>query len=173
MAGNIDEDTYTRIYRMLDDVSPVPFDCGSICGKACCISENEGDGIFLLPGEEKLHRKEDWKSWEVVDPVHFFVPEVWDKKAVFVTCGMNGLCKRQMRPIQCRTFPLAINIIDGKAVVEKNGMSLGYCCPLVEQEAGLDPKFVETTRRVWDILIKDELICEWVRFLYEKMNGEM
>ena len=164
----MDKDTYLEIYRILDEVSPVPFDCGRICGSACCISESDDDGIFLLPGEEMLHDREDWESWEIVDTEHFAVPESWNKKAVFVTCKKNGVCDRKRRPIQCRTFPLVPGFTGGELSLEKNGMLLGYACPLLEQETPLNPDFERETKRAWGILVKDDRIRDWVAFLTER-----
>lgn len=95
---------YEAIYKLLDLVCPVPYDCGTLCGAVCCSSGEEllstaqsddsiasayitsalsdsadadkdsdhapritGDpyspdeapemGIYLLPGEEKLHSR--------------------------------------------------------------------------------------------------------------------
>lgn len=49
--------TYRAIYRLLDRVSPVDYDCGTLCGAACCMVESEPDmemGIYLLPEEGEL-----------------------------------------------------------------------------------------------------------------------
>ena len=55
IKGKTRKRTYRAIYRLLDRVSPVPFDCGTICGAACCnaAAEDESLGMMLLPGEEK------------------------------------------------------------------------------------------------------------------------
>ena len=61
--------TYKAIYRLLDRVSPVPFDCGTVCGAACCNAaySDEDMGIMLLPGAEKIHdRHADWLTWAVL-----------------------------------------------------------------------------------------------------------
>ena len=169
----MDKEAYKRIYEMLDEVSPVPFDCGSICGRACCISESDDDGIFLLPGEELLHSEEDWESWEIVDKEHFNVPESWDKKAVFVNCKKGGICDREKRPIQCRTFPLIPAFVNGRLSLEKNGMLLGYACPLLEQNVALDADFERETRRAWEILVRDERIRDWVMLLTDRCGERL
>ena len=58
--------TYQAIYRLLNRVSPLDSDCGELCGAACCTKEKTGEemGIYLLPGEDKVHnRKDAWLSW--------------------------------------------------------------------------------------------------------------
>ena len=68
MKSTITKTTYQAIYRLLDRVSPVDFDCGILCGAACCLCDYipedipytaDGDenadsymGLMLLPGEE-------------------------------------------------------------------------------------------------------------------------
>ena len=61
---------WQAIYRLLDRVSPVPYDCGKLCGSACCtISGDHPDeemGIYLYPGEEQIHDQDDpWLCWTV------------------------------------------------------------------------------------------------------------
>ena len=64
IKGSTRKRTYRAIYRLLDRVSPVPFDCGMICGSACCTSIGEDEmGIYLLPGEEKIHDKHSMSGW--------------------------------------------------------------------------------------------------------------
>jgi hypothetical protein len=68
MKSTIRKSTYKAIYRLLDRVSPIDTDCGLLCGAACCTPEKDPDaedvGIYLLPGEEKIHSKDDdWLEW--------------------------------------------------------------------------------------------------------------
>ena len=53
-----------NIYRRLDKVSPVDFDCGKLCGEICCVYDseeypNEDLALFLLPGEELMYEERD------------------------------------------------------------------------------------------------------------------
>ena len=101
--------TYKAIYRLLDRVSPVPFDCGTICGAACCNAAytDEDMGIMLLPGEEKIHDKHaDWLTWDSLSTDEYELPGSWKGKIFFVRCKTPPHCPRHMRPMQCRTFPL-------------------------------------------------------------------
>ncbi len=43
--------TYKRLYRLFDRATPLPVDCGAVCGKACCAGD-EKTGMLLFPGEE-------------------------------------------------------------------------------------------------------------------------
>ena len=55
------KEQYRELYEKLDSVFPVPYDCGTICGKACCgVSgfdremAEEDMGLYLYPGEDEL-----------------------------------------------------------------------------------------------------------------------
>ena len=159
--------TYRAIYRLLDRVSPVPFDCGIICGSACCTAADYDDelGIMLLPGEEKVHSRDaDWLKWESLSTDYYEFPPSWQGKVYFVRCKTPPHCPRELRPIQCRMFPLAPHIDkDGELVMIYNDTDLPYCCPMIEDETELDPDFVRATYTVWKHLIRDPLIYDLVR----------
>ena len=63
MKSSIRKRTYQAIYRLLDRVSPLDCDCGTLCGAVCCTcasnetEDNPALGIYLLPGEEKVFTK--------------------------------------------------------------------------------------------------------------------
>ena len=48
-----------EIYERLEKVTPVDFDCGSLCGEACCVYDlknpEEELALYLLPGEELMY----------------------------------------------------------------------------------------------------------------------
>ena len=49
-----------KIEKRLDEVSPVDFDCGKLCGEVCCVydadeSHTEELVLYLLPGEELMY----------------------------------------------------------------------------------------------------------------------
>ena len=164
--------TYQAIYRLLDRVSPVPFDCGTICGAACCLAQDDEElGIYLLPGEDKIHDKHaDWLTWTSQRTDEYDFPESWHGVVHFVKCKTPPHCPRECRPIQCRTFPLAPHLTeDGELQLIYSDSDLPYCCPLIEEEADLDPRFVRATLTVWRHLIRDLLI----RALVEMVSREL
>lgn len=167
IKGTTRSRTYRAIYRLLNRVSPVPFDCGQICGAACCTAADFDDelGILLLPGEEKIHdRRADWMTWNTLRTDEYEFPESWRGSAYFVRCKTPPHCHREMRPIQCRTFPLMPIITDdGELELIYNDTELPYCCPMIEEETELDPRFVKATYTVWKHLIRDPLIYDLVR----------
>ncbi len=157
--------TYRAIYRLLDRVSPVPFDCGMICGAACCLPEEADDmGIYLLPGEEKIHdRHADWLTWTTQRTAEYEFPASWKGVVHFVRCKEPPHCPRSMRPIQCRSFPLLPHLTEaGELQLIYDDSDLPYCCPLIDDEAELMPDFVRATYTVWKHLIRDPLIYDLV-----------
>ena len=51
---------WKAVYRLLNRVETEVYDCGTLCGSACCAGSNDTEelGIFLLPGEHLLLRRE-------------------------------------------------------------------------------------------------------------------
>ena len=45
---------YLQLYRLFDDTTPVPVDCGQLCDSACCKDDDDGDnGMYLFPVKKK------------------------------------------------------------------------------------------------------------------------
>lgn len=180
MKSSISERTYRAIYRLLDRVSPIGGDCGELCGALCCTCSyepedidyhGEGDvnadeymGLFLLPGEEKIHSEdEDWLKWGHIQAEDYFYPESWEGKVYVVQCKTSPNCPREKRPIQCRTFPLAPHIDeDGVFRVIMYCDELPYTCPLLEKNIKLNDDFINATYTVWKHLVRDKHIYDLV-----------
>ena len=171
IKSNIRKAEYEEIYRLLDAVSPLPYDCGTLCGAVCCGTEEEPAeqdsyelGIYLRPGEEQVHStKENWLLWNEERAEDYDFPDSWKGKVYFVRCKTPPHCPREQRPIQCRTFPLTPHFEeDGRLVLILNDVELPYRCPLIEEEMALNPDFLETTYACWQRLVKDPLIRELV-----------
>lgn len=173
MKSTIRKDTYRAIYRLLNKVSPLLSDCGQLCAAACCNCGGNGSGeesldfdmgIYLLPGEEKLFtRKEEWLKWNVEDAEDFEFPDSWSGKVYFVRCKTPPHCPREMRPLQCRFYPLAPYLSEkGKFSLILSPADLPYQCPLITEKMALEPAFVKATHTVWKRLIRDPLIRDLV-----------
>lgn len=172
MKCSIKKQTYRAIYRLLDRVSPVSFDCGLLCGSACCTcGQGEDDeeaqlGIYLLPGEDKLFtKKEDWLHWEKEDALDYDFPDSWFGTIYFVTCLKPPHCERRLRPLQCRFFPLAPHLdSSGRLRLILSDLKLPYRCPLIFDSISLNPSFIQATYTVWSHLIRDSLIYDLVEY---------
>ena len=176
---------FEEIYRLWENVSPIDGDCGSLCSAACCradglyldeiknpeydqdvLEEDEKDdlGIYLLPGEELVHDKsDDWLTWFKSNAEDVGFPESWTGEVYFVRCKGPDSCKRQLRPIQCRTYPVAPYITEkGELKLILNTDILPYKCPLVHQRFKLNQDFLEATYSAWKRLILDKRVYDLV-----------
>ncbi len=168
MKTIIRKTTWKAIYRLLDRVSPVDYDCGLLCGATCCTYSgdlsDEDMGIYLYPGEEKLHDvNSDWLSWSVERAEDYEFPNSWSGKIYFVRCKNPPHCPRHMRPFQCRTYPLTPHLTeDGVLTLIKNQEELPYTCPLVANDVELSSSFIQATYTAWSHLIRDPLIYDLV-----------
>ncbi len=176
---------YEEIYAKLGDVSPIDGDCGKLCAASCCSldgkypegiknedygmddAEDEADGelgIYLLPGEDALHDKGDsWLKWSEEDALEAGFPESWTGKVQFVKCHGAENCRRDLRPIQCRTFPVAPYLThDEKLKLILYTDTLPYKCPLVYGAYHLNDDFLKATFSAWSRLIQDQRIFDLV-----------
>lgn len=171
MKSSIKKSTYKAIYRLLDRVSPVSFDCGTLCSSRCCTYgdlEDDDFGIYLLPGEEKVFNgDEEWLRWTCEDALFYDFPDSWFGDLYFVRCKTPPNCPREMRPLQCRFFPLTPHMTeDGCLMLILHDESLPYSCPLTEEpdKYPLEPDFIKATYTVWTHLMRDRLIYDLVVF---------
>ncbi len=164
MKSKLRKSDYIRIYRMLDKVYPLDFDCGALCGSACCLADGEDYVMYLLPGEEKMFSgKEDWFIHGRDRAEEYEFPDSWSGYVHYIRCKDAPRCRREMRPIQCRTYPLA-PYIDGNGVFTMivNDDELPYTCPLVSGEMELNEDFKSVTFEAWKQLLCDPLIYDLV-----------
>lgn len=156
---------YREIYQKLNEVEVLKFDCGQLCNAACCKTEDgQLSGIYLLPGEDKIHDENDgWLSFYRDDPQEYDFPESWNEPVCFVKCQGPSLCKRKERPIQCRTFPLKPYLTkEGKLQMIVDDQQYPFCCPIVENWQNINTSFMKATFEAWQMLIEDERIYDLV-----------
>lgn len=174
MKSTIRKSTWKAIYRLLDRVSPLNYDCGKLCGSACCTSEGDetsegmGDfemGIYLLPGEEKIYTmKEDWLKWSVEQAEDYEFPDSWYGNVYFIRCKTPPICPRKHRPLQCRFYPLTpyLDENDNLSLVLSPAFT-PYKCPIIDENMKINDQFYKANLTVWKRLIKDPLIYDLVK----------
>ena len=132
--------TIRRARRAVKNVTPLPADCGELCGARCCQGSEE-DGVLLLPGEEKLL---------------FLSPGLKKKRSEngrpYVSC--SGKCVRAFRPFLCRIYPLGILWEKGRIRVVADPRAK-RTCPLLLVPAYISPEFIASVRRAGEILVQD------------------
>lgn len=132
--------SYTNLYALLEQLTPLPIDCGRLCSRICCKGgdENTPAGMVLFPGEQQR-----------LSQVNFghILPLEGQAGWLFVC---QGRCDRSLRPLACRLFPLFPYLRPSgriSAVYDPRGFRL---CPLIQQnrQIRLTPAFVRAVRQV-------------------------
>jgi len=171
---------YEKAYALLEDVTPFEYDCGQLCGAACCgvsddgivSTEEESDFIYLLPGEECMHdRGYDTFTWtEVISDGESYPYTRKGTTCYILRCKGPANCRRDKRPMQCRTYPLWPYIdADGRVEVIYSPVETEYICPIIENEPEIDERFYNALLAAWQLLIQ----IPDVRHMVEVMSREI
>ena len=164
----ISKEQIEKIHKVLNRVSPVDYDCGKLCGEICCLYDDEDYSnddllIYLLPGEELLY--ENSESFELK---HFSIKEIdypysWKDGVYTVKCLNPPNCQREIRPIQCRTFPLIPHLDKrGEFHLIFDESEFPYKCPIVHDHIKLNDDFVKTTYEIWTMLMANPLVYDLI-----------
>lgn len=150
------KDFYSYIYRLTDNVTPLPVDCGQLCDGSCCKGD-EDTGMYLFPGEKVMY--ENLPDWAKIRKSGLLFGS---KKVDFFTCP--GSCDRKLRPLACRIFPLFPFIdISGnlEIIMDPRGKGL---CPLAKamKVSDLDPIFVDTVTYISKLMMKNSLLYSYM-----------
>lgn len=168
ITANEMKKTIEKIYKMLDEVTPVDFDCGKLCGEVCCVYDaddyhNEDLALYLLPGEELMYEDSDSFELYYIDSSEINYPHSWKDDIYLVKCKNPPKCDRSIRPIQCRTFPLIPHISkDNRFHLIFDESEFPYKCPIIHDNIKLNDDFIKVTYKVWAILIRDPLVYDLV-----------
>lgn len=154
---------YAYLYMLTREAVPLDFDCGQLCGRACCQpGKKENLGVYLFPGEEIMFSgNEDWCRWELHNPRHYRFPASWREPVHFLLCRRQ--CEREKRPLACRFYPLAPHTLrGGTLLLIYDPTPLPYRCPIVDQQIPLRPDFIATVSRAWLFMLRDRRIYDLV-----------
>ena len=136
-------DVLERARALLENETPLPGNCGRLCGARCCRPmEGENTGMLLFPGEEAYYAA-------LPDYTIAHTPA-----GLLLTCP--GQCRREDRPLSCRLFPLLPLLREGGVRV---GIDLRAkpVCPLARQGiSGVRREFVEAVRACGRLLEHDD-----------------
>ena len=145
---------YKLMYRILDSVTPLPYDCGKLCGHACCKDSDVGTGMYLYPCEIKMYKH--LPNWAEIDYSDF---TYGDKTAHILSC--KGVCDRSSRPLACRIFPLVPYDDNGeiKIIMDPRAMSM---CPLA-RKMKVTKEFKDAVTKCINILKKTDAGKEFIR----------
>jgi hypothetical protein len=156
----LQEINWGRLYGLLERITPLTADCGDMCRKKCCSPREEGLGIYLFPGEDKLFP--GGEGWYRLSEYGSGAGYYTGPGGLLLNC--TGKCPRSRRPLACRLFPLAPHMNgDGELeiILDRDAF---FICPLVADGniEIMEPSFRETVHRVWEELVKDFAVREAV-----------
>ncbi len=152
---------YQKVWRKLDDPTPLMGDCGKLCDKKCCAG-TENDGMLLFPGEEYLYESMNG-DWFQIHNSHIVLSDGYQIK--FFVC--RGECPRECRPLSCRIFPIIPYLNDmGRTEFRLDLRSLGIC-PIVysPRENPVEEEFIEALYDAFPRLLKDDAVVEFIDIL--------
>ena len=133
---------YRRAYIRLGRLTPIPADCGHLCGKRCCKGEKD-DGMILFPGENGFP-----PSFSVTDR------EINGYPVRFAVCP--GRCRREKRPLSCRIYPFALYLDEAGMLSVIPDPRAKYICPLLSESALplLDKRFQKAVLDAFTVLLE-------------------
>lgn len=147
---------YTKVYKMTENVTPLPVDCGKLCDGSCCKGDDD-TGMYLFPGERVMYEK--MPAWAKIRKCGF---SFGSYQVDFISC--TGSCDRALRPLACRIFPLFPYIdISGKlhVIMDYRGKSI---CPLARsmRMSDLDKGFCDMVTYLSKLMIKNPLLYSYL-----------
>lgn len=148
---------YKKAYRMLENSTPLKFDCGLLCNSKCCSGDSNA-GMCLFPGEEVMFPRQDGF-------LSIRTEEMRGINVLFAVC--NGSCNRKYRPLSCRIFPY-VPYLDGNGrLTITEDPRAKYHCPLLLDsfEFQVDKIFLRKILHVFQFLIRDADIKNHIRLL--------
>jgi hypothetical protein len=169
---------YQTVYQIINKATPLKFDCGKLCGQACCKNlpcdeeAGEDSGMYLFPGEEKLLESAPFLD---ITPVLFeFSPEI---PIFLATC--KGQCDRDLRPLACRIFPLSPYLTPKDILVIRIDPRAIPICPLAKDSDrnNLHSDFVNAVRKASQLIITHPPVKVYINGLsrmfdeYDQFHG--
>lgn len=157
---------YEEAYCLLENCTPLRFNCGKLCNAICCQSQHGEDGMFLFPFEEERYKNQT--QFKIID-------SNWtlSNGRIIKLLVCKGQCKRNMRPLACRIFPLAPLLTNNDMLRIKMDIRGRRVCPLCQEGiTSVQPVFRQTVRRAITPLLKFDEVKLFIKEL-TAMNEEI
>lgn len=140
-----------RAMKILDNVTPLKTDCGTLCGGKCC-QGGDHDGMWLIPGEEKFLKNAAFLN----------IKDTNDGKVAIC----SGSCDRELRPFSCRIypyFPMVVNRCGIERIrVVPDIRALNTCALFRENAPETTGEFKKTVARAGRILLRHPDTRQWL-----------
>ena len=144
------DESLNKLYELLEDVTPQRYDCGLLCGAACCRGDRK-DGMLLFPGEKEAFAGKDGYT------VRFNSAYGCDE----VVC--SGSCRREERPLSCRIYPYFFYVREDGSVTVAPDVRALEGCPLAEKGTGASRLFLRRMRMAALVLERDPAQTTFLR----------
>lgn len=154
------EKLYRSAWALLENLTPLPIDCGALCGGACCDDGGQDDAGMYLFYKEELMYKNNPDSICIEESEFLYGDD--DTRALIAMCP--GKCKRSARPLACRIFPLAPYKKEGEPLRIIMDPRARAMCPLAKtmRVDKLDERFVHTVTLIFKVLIRNKKIRDFI-----------
>ena len=140
--------------KIIGDATPLNYNCGSLCNRACCDTEGY---MMVFPGEKNLIKNQGYSFGEI-DLISYGKIEI-------VTC--DGTCNRAYRPFSCRIYPLAPKFVNNELFVRLDVRGRPVCPLCHKSISSLSKDFIDNVKKALNHLTSDE---ELHRFLKAVSN---
>ena len=185
---------WRECHAMLDAITPLSSDCGTLCGARCCKGGPQ-DGMLLFPEEALLFEELittvaafPGSPSEMAEPIHgkaetgVSEAETGDwrlEESQIVLPGTsgplkllvcNGRCSRNFRPMACRMFPLLPWMDRHGRIRVRPDLRAYALCPLLSDPASppISATFAEAVRSAFELAS----VLPGTRLLLESLNTE-
>jgi hypothetical protein len=165
---------YLQLYRLFDNITPLPVDCGQLCNGACCQDSEDGDdGMLLFPGETEVIKllAPDWAGICDTDMTYSYNDEIHTIK--LLTC--TGKCDREFRPLACRIFPLTPHLDENGKLEVITDPRAKHLCPLAKANYidQMDETFIRNIYRAFSLLMRSPQFRAFMEVYNEYINDFM
>lgn len=165
------KENFEKAYEYMDEPI-INGNCGELCGYHCCRSKDDQGqrlGMYLLPLEYEYMQVGKATDFEIhTKEFHDMPPKI--KKCYYIYCHEEVGCLRELRPIQCRTYPFEPHMEEGEfsLVIEKNQI---HKCPILNTIPEWRQEFIDGIYKGWLELMKVPII-EYNTLYYSKKRIE-
>jgi len=159
---------YLQLYRLFDECTPLPVDCGKLCGSACC--EGDDCGMYLFPGEKAVYELLGEDNIRIEKSDFYYTYNNKEYNVGLALC--DGECDRYIRPLACRIFPLTPIIDDSGKLQIITDPRAKSVCPLSKalKMTEYNERFVKNIYRSFSLLRQNPQVEAFLKAYTEIIN---
>ncbi len=136
--------------EIIGSATPLNFNCGTLCQRACCVSDGY---MMVFPGELPMLKSHGF-TFGKADLIKYGTIDI-------VTC--SGTCDRNYRPISCRIYPLAPKFINDEIFVRLDVRGRPTCPLCHKTMSSLDPDFIKKVKKALNHIAHDDELRQFLK----------